>query len=138
MRALFAILALLGVAGIAFGVLTIIRGASGPVAAPFNFENYGGPGPIIAGLMPVTSRNGLVRTAELALGARVPAGLLRGVLRAEDDPAVEEVGVLWATRQAFELFNRQVAGIHFYTLNRSRPTLKIYESLAVNSPRRTV
>ena len=51
MRALFAILALLGVAGIAFGVLTIIRGTSGPNAAPFSFENYGGPGPIIAGLV---------------------------------------------------------------------------------------
>jgi len=94
--------------------------------------------PIIAGLMPVTSRNSLARTAELALGARVPAGLLRAVLRAEDDQTVEEVGVLWATRQAFELFDRKVAGIHFYTLNRSRPTLKIYEALAVNSPGRTV
>ena len=51
MRALFAILALLGVAGIAFGVLTIIRGSSGPAAAPFSFENYGGPGPMIAGLI---------------------------------------------------------------------------------------
>ncbi|HKG33932.1 MAG TPA: hypothetical protein VKB22_09385 [Gemmatimonadales bacterium] len=51
MRALFAILALLGVAGIAFGVLTIIRGGSGSNAAPFAFENYGGPGPIIAGLV---------------------------------------------------------------------------------------
>ena len=51
MRALFAILALLGVAGIAFGVLTIIWGASGSNAAPFSFENYGGPGPIIAGVV---------------------------------------------------------------------------------------
>jgi hypothetical protein len=49
MRALFAILALLGVAGIVIGVLTIIRGSSPGV--PFNFENYGGPGPIIAGLI---------------------------------------------------------------------------------------
>jgi hypothetical protein len=51
MRALFAILALLGVGGIAFGVLTMIRGASGPAGAPFSFENYGGPGPIIAGMI---------------------------------------------------------------------------------------
>ena len=51
MRALFAILELLGVAGIAFGVLTIIRGGSGPTTAPFSFENYGGPGPMIAGLI---------------------------------------------------------------------------------------
>ena len=51
MRALFALLALLGVAGIAFGILQILRGASGPEGAPFRFENYGGPGPIIAGLI---------------------------------------------------------------------------------------
>jgi methylenetetrahydrofolate reductase (NADPH) len=88
--------------------------------------------PIIAGIMPVTSRNGLVRTAELALGARVPAKLLRAVLRAEDDQTVENVGVHWATQQAFDLFDHKVAGIHFYTLNRSKPTLKIYESLGVN------
>jgi hypothetical protein len=51
MRALFAILALLGVAGIVVGVLTIIRGMSGPEGVPFSFENYGGPGPIIAGVV---------------------------------------------------------------------------------------
>jgi hypothetical protein len=51
MRALFAILALLGVGGIVIGVLTIIRGAGEPNGVPFRFENYGGPGPIIAGLI---------------------------------------------------------------------------------------
>jgi hypothetical protein len=51
MRALFALLALLGVAGIVFGVLTILRGMSGPGGAPFEFESNGGPGPIIAGLI---------------------------------------------------------------------------------------
>jgi hypothetical protein len=51
MRALFALLAALGVAGIAFGILIIIRGTHGPSGEPFSFENYGGPGPIIAGLI---------------------------------------------------------------------------------------
>lgn len=89
--------------------------------------------PIIAGIMPVTTLKGLTRTAELALGARVPAKLLRAVLRAEDDEMVEKVGVHWATQQVFDLFDRKVAGIHFYTLNRSKPTLKIYDSLAVTT-----
>ncbi len=53
MRALFAVLALLGLAGIALGVLTIIRGMQAPHGVPFSFENYGGPGPIIAGLVVV-------------------------------------------------------------------------------------
>ena len=51
MRVLFGLLALLGVAGIAIGVLTIIRGTGEPNGTPFRFENYGGPGPIIAGLI---------------------------------------------------------------------------------------
>lgn len=55
MRVLFALLALLGVAGIVFGVLTIIRGMQGADGLPFSFENYGGPGPIIAGLIVVAT-----------------------------------------------------------------------------------
>jgi hypothetical protein len=55
MRALFALLALLGVAGIVFGVLTIIRGMQGQDGVPFTFESYGGPGPIIAGLVVVAT-----------------------------------------------------------------------------------
>ena len=51
MRALFALLALMGVAGIVIGGLTILHGGSGADHLPFQFENYGGPGPIIAGLI---------------------------------------------------------------------------------------
>lgn len=51
MRVLFALLALLGLAGIVIGVLTMIRGMHGSGGAPFEFENYGGPGPMIAGVI---------------------------------------------------------------------------------------
>jgi hypothetical protein len=54
MRALFALLALLGVAGIVIGVLIILRGSGGE-GVPFSYENYGGPGPIIAGLVVVAT-----------------------------------------------------------------------------------
>jgi len=52
MRNLFALLAVIGLAGIVLGVLAIVRGtpgASGPL--PFTFENSGGPGSIIAGIL---------------------------------------------------------------------------------------
>ena len=55
MRALLALVVLLGLAGIALGILTIIRGTSGPEGVPFSFENYGGPGPIIAGVIVVAT-----------------------------------------------------------------------------------
>jgi methylenetetrahydrofolate reductase (NADPH) len=87
--------------------------------------------PIVAGIMPITSRSGMMRMAELALGARFPAALLRAVARCADDEAVARVGIHWATEQCRALLDHQVRGIHFYTLNRSDATRQIYENLGV-------
>lgn len=87
--------------------------------------------PIIAGIMPISSKAGLQRMAELALGARIPAKLLRAVDRAADDAAVKKVGVHWATEQCRDLLDNAIRGIHFYTLNRSDATRQIYENLGV-------
>lgn len=92
--------------------------------------------PIIAGIMPVTSRKGMMRMAELAQGARFPARLLRDIARAENDELVAKVGIHWATEQVYDLVDNGVEGIHFYTLNRSRATLEIYQSLGVTSSKR--
>ena len=89
--------------------------------------------PIIAGIMPIGSRKGMARMSELALGARFPAKLLRAMDRAENDAAAENVGIHWATEQVRDLIDNKVKGIHFYTLNKSKATLKIYESLGVQS-----
>jgi methylenetetrahydrofolate reductase (NADPH) len=90
--------------------------------------------PIIAGIMPITSKSGLVRMAELALGARFPARLLRAIDRCGDDSdAVTKVGVHWATEQCRDLLDNNVRGVHFYTLNRSDATRRIYENLGVKN-----
>jgi methylenetetrahydrofolate reductase (NADPH) len=89
--------------------------------------------PIVAGIMPITSRANLVRMAELSAGSRIPAALLRAVERCEDDEDVARVGVHWATTQCFDLLNNQVRGLHFYTLNRSDATRQIYANLGVKS-----
>lgn len=87
--------------------------------------------PIIAGVMPVTTKDGLFKMAEYAAGARIPAGLLRAVSRCADDAAVEKVGVHWATEQCRGLLDAGVRGIHFYTLNKSDATRRIYDNLGV-------
>jgi methylenetetrahydrofolate reductase (NADPH) len=87
--------------------------------------------PIVAGIMPITSKKGMVSMAELALGARFPAALLRAVGRCADDAAVARVGVHWATEQCRDLLHNGVRGIHFYTLNKSDATRQIYENLGV-------
>lgn len=89
--------------------------------------------PIIAGIMPITSKKGMDRMADLAAGARFPAKLLRALDRAGDDPAaVERVGIHYATEQCLDLLENQVRGIHFYTLNKSHATREIYANLGLS------
>jgi methylenetetrahydrofolate reductase (NADPH) len=85
--------------------------------------------------MPITSMGGFKRIAELAGGARFPAKLLRALQRCGDDrKMVERVGVHFALEQCHDLLDNHVAGIHFYTLNKSDATRTIFDSLGI--PRR--
>lgn len=87
--------------------------------------------PIVAGIMPIQSISGVKRMAGLS-GARLPAPLLRALKRAgEDAQAVASVGAHWATEQCRDLLDRRVRGLHFYTLNKSAATRRIYESLGI-------
>ncbi|NNM24924.1 MAG: methylenetetrahydrofolate reductase [NAD(P)H], partial [Phycisphaerales bacterium] len=66
----------------------------------------------------------------LSGGTRFPAKLLKGIYKRQDDPeAVAQFGVLWATEQCRDLLDHDVRGIHFYTLNRSDATRRIFETL---------
>jgi methylenetetrahydrofolate reductase (NADPH) len=88
--------------------------------------------PIIAGIMPITSAQGMRKMAELSLGSRIPAALLRSVQRAGDDAeGIRRVGVHWATEQCRDLLDHRVAGLHLYTLNRSTATREMYQNLGV-------
>lgn len=89
--------------------------------------------PIIAGIMPVTSKKGLYKMAELSAGSRMPAKLLKAVDCAESEEYVENVGIHWATAQIMDLIDNGVQGIHLFTLNKSSAALRIYESLGVTS-----
>jgi methylenetetrahydrofolate reductase (NADPH) len=85
--------------------------------------------PIIPGIMPITTKKGMIRMSELALGSRIPASLLRKVLEAADDREVAEIGIEWATMQVQELIDNHVRGIHVYTLNLAEATLKIFRNI---------
>ncbi len=92
--------------------------------------------PIIAGIMPITSLGGLKRMAELAGGTRFPAKLLRALQTCQDDPEmVGRVGIEYASEQCRNLLENNVAGIHFYTLNRSDATRIIFDSLGIRRDR---
>jgi methylenetetrahydrofolate reductase (NADPH) len=89
--------------------------------------------PIIAGIMPITSLKGMLKMGDLSPGTNFPAKLLKALGRAEDDDHVEKVGIHWATQQVSDLLDNGVKGVHFYTLNKSDATLRIYDSLGITS-----
>ena len=94
--------------------------------------------PIIAGIMPITSLKNMKRMAELSLGSRFPGKLLKALYNAADENEAERIGIEWSTDQVNDLLKQKVKGIHFYTLNRSSATLKIYNkidpSFLINTP----
>ncbi len=85
--------------------------------------------PVIAGIMPITTKKGMYRMAELSPGTRFPAPLLKSIFQADTDSRVSDIGIDWAINQVQELVEQKVPGVHLYTLNNSRPTLKILHAI---------
>jgi len=85
--------------------------------------------PIIAGIMPILNVGQIKRFVSMC-GSKIPHPLLVSLESAEADPSeVENLGIGHAIRQCEELVREGVAGIHFYTLNRSKATLRILSHL---------
>ena|SRR5262245_46757021 len=85
--------------------------------------------PIIPGIMPILSVPQIKRITEMC-GAQIPAKLLKQIESVQDDPAaVEKCGIEHATMQCQDLLDHEAPGIHFYTLNRSKATWEIFQSL---------
>ena len=86
--------------------------------------------PIVPGIMPIVSLKNLQGAMRLSPGSKTPSGLEERLSEAgEDTERSLEIGVQWATRQCRELLGRGVPGIHFYTLNKSLATRKVYGNL---------
>jgi methylenetetrahydrofolate reductase (NADPH) len=67
-------------------------------------------------------------------GSSLPADFLAELERIQDDArAVEALGVAYARTQCQELLEKEVPGIHFYTLNRSPATRKVLSYLRADS-----
>ena len=89
--------------------------------------------PIIAGIMPILNVAQIKRFISMC-GAKIPNPLLVKLESLEASPeAVHNAGVEYATRQCQDLLFHGVDGIHFYTLNKSKATVQICESLNVVS-----
>ena len=90
--------------------------------------------PIVPGVMPITSFEGVKRMTTLS-AAELPAGLEHELeVRKQDPEAVAELGVSYATLQCADLLARGAPGIHFITLNRSPATRAILSALRLMQP----
>lgn len=87
--------------------------------------------PIIPGIMPVTNIRQVERFAELS-GTAMPGGMVDRFEAVADDPeAVVELGVEYASALCARLLDGGAPGLHFYTLNRSFSTLRVYHDLGL-------
>ncbi len=95
-------------------------------------ERIGIKASIIAGIMPINNVSQIKRFVTMC-GSKIPMPLLKKLERIEHDAdAVYKAGIDYATNQCRDLLFHDVAGLHFYTLNKSRATTDIVKQL--NAP----
>ncbi len=89
--------------------------------------------PLCPGVLPVLSGRQILRFTQMC-GASIPQDMaLRLEQLGEDDEAVADYGVEYATRQCEELLAAGAPGLHFYCLNRVASTSRVVENLGLAS-----
>ncbi|MFC6285582.1 methylenetetrahydrofolate reductase [NAD(P)H] [Nocardioides sp. GCM10027113] len=88
--------------------------------------------PVLPGIMPITNLKSVRRMAELS-GAELPDDLMARFDGVTEPAEVRRIGVGIATELCEALLAGGAPGLHFYTLNRSRATLEIFEALRITA-----
>ena len=87
--------------------------------------------PVVPGIMPIVNYAQLKRFSE-ACGAEIPRWLrLRLESFGEDKASLQAFGLDVVTRLCETLLKGGAPGLHFYTLNQSEPTLKLWRNLGL-------
>jgi methylenetetrahydrofolate reductase (NADPH) len=82
--------------------------------------------------MPITNLKQVARMAELS-GAALPDEMVARFDGLTEPADVRRVGVQIATELCEQVLQLGAPGLHFYTLNRSRATLEIFEALRITA-----
>lgn len=84
---------------------------------------------IIPGIIPITHYNQIKRFTQMS-GASIPQEILNQMNTYQDNPdKVYQIGMDYAIQQCRDLLVMGAPGLHFYTLNKSRATVEIFETL---------
>lgn len=87
--------------------------------------------PIVPGIMPITGYRNLVRFSDNC-GADIPRWIRQHLAAYEDDPeSLKKFGEEVVTRLCEQLLAGGAPGLHFYTLNQSLPTIKLWRNLGL-------
>ncbi len=84
--------------------------------------------PIVAGLLPVTNLKQIQRITSLC-GSQLPADFVAALQKDESPEAQFEAGVAQCIAQTQDLVANQVAGLHYYVLNKSAATERILQAV---------
>ena len=84
--------------------------------------------PILPGLKPLTTK-GQLNSLPQNFHVNLPDELVDLIERAKTKEAVKEIGVEWCIRQAKELKDAGVPGLHFYTMGKADPTAQIAKAV---------
>ncbi len=88
--------------------------------------------PILPGIMPILNLGAIRRQGEL-IGTSVPQDVVDRISAYDGDPAaVRAEGIKIAAELCDDLLAGGAPGLHFYTLNRSKATLEIFEALQIS------
>ncbi len=87
--------------------------------------------PVVPGIMPITNYRGLIRFSANC-GAEIPRWIAKHLKAYENDPAsLKSFGDDVVTKLCQRLLDGGAPGLHFYTLNQSLPTIRIWRNLGL-------
>lgn len=85
--------------------------------------------PLVPGIVPILNGAQIKKFTALC-GAHIPAPLAAKLDElGNDEAAVMEFGIEYATKQCQDLLRNGAPGIHFYTLNKARSTIQVLKNL---------
>jgi len=85
--------------------------------------------PIVPGIMPITNFSNLARFSEMC-GADIPQWLRRKLESYADDvESIKDFGAEFVSVMSQKLLDMGAPGLHFYTMNQSEATLRIWNNL---------